>query len=156
MLATVRDARRAASRIDDCLHRVLTGHLRTMLDQVAGAAAHLQVESISPALRGRIVRKRDRYERGLRRIIEDGVKTGELVAGDPAVITRAMLGALNWTVTWFRPDGAQSADQVAETMVRFLVRGVASRRAETKPGFVFRKRPGKTKPGLVSANGGKP
>ena len=48
----------------------------------------------------------------MRRLIEDGVKTGEFVAADAALVTRAMLGALNWTITWFRPDGPQSADVV--------------------------------------------
>lgn len=150
MLAAAQQARRATMTADERLHHVLTAHLRTMLDEVAGASAHLQVDSISPALRDRIVRKRDRYERALRRLIDDGVTTGELVATDSAVIARAMLGALNWTVTWFRPDGPQPADRVAETMARFLVRGVVNGTA-MKPGFVFRKWNKKTKPGVVSA-----
>lgn len=136
MLAAARDARGMAGSAAERLRFVLTSHLRTMLDEVAGASAHLQVEALSPALRGRIVLKRDRYERALRRLIQDGVKAGELVADDPAVVTRAMLGALNWTVTWFRPDGPQPVDRVAETMAAFLVRGVANN--GTRPAHVRR------------------
>ncbi len=56
--------------------------MRTLLDDIEGATAHLQIESLSPPLRARIVNKRDRYERALRRLIADGVRSGEFVAPD--------------------------------------------------------------------------
>ena len=77
--------------------------------------AHLQVEALPPALRARIVaqarslRARAAPTRRRRR------PRGELVAPDPALATRAMLGALNWTVTWFRPDGPRLAAAVGRT-----------------------------------------
>lgn len=126
MLAAV-DAARASGSAAERLRRVLAAHVQTLLDEVEGATAHLAIESLSPGLRAAIVRKRDRYERALRRMVADGVRSGELVDMDPAVVTRAMLGAMNWTVTWFRPDGAQTAAGVGETIARFLVRGIASR-----------------------------
>lgn len=129
MLAAVADRRGRASRPADRLHLVLTSHVRTMLDEVEGASAHLQIESLPPALRGRIVRKRDKYERALRRLVEDGVRAGEFVAPDPALVTRAILGALNWTVTWFRPDGTHDAEVVSRILADFLLRGVATRTA---------------------------
>jgi AcrR family transcriptional regulator len=125
MLAAVAEARRTTPAAADRLQRVLAAHLRTLLDDVEGATAHLQLDSLSPALRKRIVLKRDRYERALRGLIEAGVATGELTAGDPALVARAMLGALNWTVTWFDREGAASADVIGDLMARFLVRGVA-------------------------------
>ena len=44
------------------LRLVLTAHVHTLLDEVEGATAHLQIESLPPALRSAIVKKRDRYE----------------------------------------------------------------------------------------------
>jgi TetR/AcrR family transcriptional regulator, cholesterol catabolism regulator len=114
---------------DRALDRMLAAHVRTLLDQVEGATAHLQIESLPPALRERIVRKRDRYEHALRRLIVDGVRAGDFVAPDPALITRAMLGALNWTVTWFRPDGPQDAEGVSRGVADVLLRGIATRSA---------------------------
>jgi len=127
MLAAVSVRRGTPARAIDRLHGVLTAHVRTMLDEVEGASAHLQIESLPPALRDRIIQKRDRYERALRRLIADGVSAGEFVAPDAALVTRAMLGALNWTVTWFRPDGPQDAEVVSRVLAEFLVRGVAAR-----------------------------
>jgi len=127
MLDAVAAARRAAPSAPERLRLVLVAHIRTLLDDIEGATAHLHTESLPPALRTALVRKRDRYEHAVRRIIADGVRTGELVDMDPALVTRAMLGAMNWTVTWFRPEGPAGPDGVSDTIARFLVRGVASR-----------------------------
>jgi AcrR family transcriptional regulator len=127
MLESVAGARRTTTSAAERLRLVFVTHVRTLLDDIEGATAHVHTESLPPALRTALVRKRDRYEQALRRVITDGVKSGELVHMDPAIVTRAMLGAMNWTVTWFRPDGADTADVVGDVIARFLVRGVASR-----------------------------
>lgn len=129
MLAAIAAARRSPGPAAGRLHGVLATHLRTLLDEVEGATAHLHVEALSPPLRARIVRKRDRYERALRRLVADGVVAGEFVRTDPAMVTRAMLGALNSTVTWYRRDGAQSAGTIGDTIASFLVRGISARSA---------------------------
>jgi AcrR family transcriptional regulator len=40
-----------------------------------------------------------------RRIIEDGVKSGEFKAFDAGILTMEILGLMNWTYRWFRDDG---------------------------------------------------
>jgi AcrR family transcriptional regulator len=126
MIAAVDAARRRATRADDRLKLVLAAHLRTLVDDVEGATAHLEIGALSAPLRTRVLRKRDRYEHAVRRLVSDGVASGVFQPTAPAIVTRAMLGALNWTVTWFRPDGPASADEVAETVAAFLVRGLAA------------------------------
>jgi TetR/AcrR family transcriptional regulator len=106
------------------LHAVLCTHAAALLDEVEGAVAHVATDSLPDPLRRRIVLKRDRYERGLRAIVAGGMKTGEFADGDVRIITRAMLGALNWTAVWFRPDGEHSAAEVAATIADYLVRGL--------------------------------
>lgn len=127
LLDAVAQVRRATPSAVERLRRVFVAHVRTLLDEVEGAAAHLQIDALSPPQRAAIIAKRDRYERALRRIVSDGVRSGELVATDAAIVVRASLGALNWTVTWFRPEGEASAEDVADVVARFLVRGLAAR-----------------------------
>lgn len=126
MLAAATAAKRGHRQPRERLTSILSAHVRTLLDDVEGAAAHLEVGSLSPARRTRIIRKRDRYEQSVRRLIADGMATGDFVRLDPAVVTRAMLGALNWTVTWYRPGGTATASDVAETIAAYLVRGIAA------------------------------
>jgi AcrR family transcriptional regulator len=124
MLSAVTEARGAAGPAAGRLRRVLAAHVLTMLDAVEGASAHVQIDSLPASLRDRIIRKRDRYERALRQLIEDGIAAGEFAGDDPALVTRTMLGAMNWTATWFRPDGPHDASTVGHGIADFLVRGL--------------------------------
>jgi AcrR family transcriptional regulator len=124
MLDAVAAARRSNGSPAARLAFVLEVHLQTLLDEVEGATAHLQVDALAPPLRTRIVRKRDRYERAIRQMLIDGARSGAFVAGDAALIARAMLGALNWSVTWYRPEGARTPESIAKEMAGYLVRGL--------------------------------
>ena len=124
LIGAVAAARKTPASHEARLRQVLAAHVRTLLDEIDGASAHVQIESLSPPLRAKIVAKRDRYERAVRRMVDEGVRAGEFVAPDSAVLTRAMLGALNWTVTWYRPEGPQATDALASSLSTYLVRGV--------------------------------
>ena len=67
--------------------------------------AHLEVEALSETWQPKIVKLRNDYEYAVRRIIVEGVETGVFREVDPGTATLAILGALNWTVKWFRKDG---------------------------------------------------
>jgi AcrR family transcriptional regulator len=126
LLAAVAAARRLPGDASARLQSVLAAHATTLLDDVEGATAHVQVESLPPARRRRLIAKRDRYERAVRSLLESGMAKGDLASEDAAVVTRAMLGALNWTAAWFRPDGTHEARHVGDIIARFLVRGVTT------------------------------
>jgi AcrR family transcriptional regulator len=130
MLDALSEARRRSAANSERLIDVLQAHVQAMLGEVEGGAAHLATDALPDALRRRIVARRDRYERGLRALISAGIDAGEFVAADVPVVTRAILGAVNWTATWFRPEGERSAADVADTIARFLVHGL---RADARP-----------------------
>lgn len=133
MLAAVAEARRRPGGPPARLRHVLRAHADAVLDEVEGAVAHVATEALSDPLRRRIVAKRDRYERAVRELVGACVATRPPVNGDVAVLTRAMLGALNWTATWFRPDGERSAAAVAETIASYLIRGLDGTPSAARP-----------------------
>jgi AcrR family transcriptional regulator len=102
------------------LRNVLRAHVHCMLDELEGATAHLDVEALPKKLRAPMIEKRDAYERAVRAIVAEAMP-----GGDAAVVTRAMLGALNWTARWYRPDGAQGPDEIAQSLSEYLVKGLA-------------------------------
>jgi len=124
MLAACRAAPAGRARAEERLGYVIRAHLACLLDELDGAAAHTEVEALPPRLRARIVAKRDRYEAAVRRIVAQGIRAGAFVACDAALVTRALLGALNWTARWFRPEGGQPASAVADAYATYLVRGL--------------------------------
>ena len=124
LAASVKAARAIPGTWAGRLRMVLAGHVHCMLDELEGATAHLEVEALPEAMRSGVVQKRDAYERAVRALVAEGVKAGEFAVTDPAVVTRAMLGAVNWTARWYRSDGAQSASEIADSLSEYLVRGL--------------------------------
>jgi AcrR family transcriptional regulator len=124
LLAALGAARRVARPPVQRLRDIALAHVLCLIDEVEGSAAHLEVDALPPRLRARIVAKRDRYERGVRALVSGGIRRRLLRATDATVATRAFLGALNWTAHWFRPEGAQSARQVAELVADYAVSGL--------------------------------
>jgi AcrR family transcriptional regulator len=132
LIYNLEKTRRGKTSATEKLRSAIKFHLHCVLDEVEGSAAHLLTNSISHQLQKRLLAKRDRYEQGLRQMIATGIRSAEFVATDPALATRAILGALNSTVLWFNPQGALSADSVAETFASYLIRGLCSSRASAR------------------------
>ena len=131
LAAGVKAARAVPGSWAGRLRSVLSGHVHCMLDELEGATAHLEVEALPEELRAGVVQRRDAYERAVRALVAEGVKGGEFAPCDPALVTRAMLGAVNWTARWYRHDGAQSVAEIAESLSGYLVRGLlAARKAK--------------------------
>ena len=125
MLEAVKAAHASAEPKGVQLRSVVRAHIQAMLGEFEGATAHLEVDSLPDDLRRAIVAKRDAYEQAIRKLIADGVKEKEFSACDPALVTRAILGAANWTARWFRPDGPKTVAEVADGLADYLVRGLA-------------------------------
>src|SRR5262245_59312065 len=131
LLAAAADARRGRGPIAGRLRALATAHIRCIVDEVEGSAAHFEVDALPVRLRSLIVRKRDRYERAVRALVESGIKRGELARTDPTIVTRAFLGALNWTAQWYRPDGPLPAAPIALVVADYAVAGLTRRRGVT-------------------------
>lgn len=89
-----------------------------------GSLAHLEVPALGGVAHRELIAKRDAYERGLRRIIEDGIAAGDFRRIDAGVAARAVLGAVNWTVRWFREDGRRDARAIGAEIAAQQVRGL--------------------------------
>ena len=106
------------------LHRLITGHVRHLNEGTPGSLAHLEVDGLEGAFRSRILERRSEYERAIRSLIEDGIAGGAFRPIDAKVATLAILGAMNWTVRWYRPGGERSAREIGSDFAEMLVRGL--------------------------------
>ena len=123
LLAALNDARRGAAPLADRLRALAAAHVLCVIDELQGSAAHFELDALPKRLRAAVVAKRDRYERGVRSLVAEGMRTGQLYAIDAAIATRAFLGALNWTAHWYRPDGSDSPQRVADVVSAFAIAG---------------------------------
>lgn len=72
----------------------------------------------------RHVPNRDRFEALWRTVLEEGVAAKLFKCDDPALTTRAILGILNWTITWYRPEGSLEIDEIADYYSNLLLNGL--------------------------------
>jgi AcrR family transcriptional regulator len=123
------------------------GEAEALLPTAAGAAdrisafvrAHVRVVARDPELasvfvhewrhlggerRQLILDRRDVYEGRLRRVIADGMATGELLPTDPAIAATFILTGLNGIATWYDPNGRLSPDRIADHYAGFAVRAL--------------------------------
>lgn len=109
---------------DGKLRELIVEQMRCMLDELQGSAAHIEFHALPEGLLRRIVEKRDRYERVLRRVLLQGMRSGVFRRASAKLIALAILGAINWSIKWYRPDGPQGADEIASVFADYLVRGL--------------------------------
>jgi AcrR family transcriptional regulator len=127
MLADAARIRRSGAPPAARLRELVRSQIACMLDELAGSAAHIQTDALRGARRAVIVGKRDRYEREFRRTIEEGAAAGEFRPVDPKLAALAILGAVNWTITWFRPDGLKTSGEIADSFAELFVEGLRRR-----------------------------
>ena len=133
MIAALDKARRMRASAAIKLRVVIVSHLRCVLDEVEGSAAHLLTTALPPRKQRYLVTKRDKYEEGVRNLILAGVRSGEFAPCDPALAVRAILGSLNWSIQWFSPEGPLTAAEIAERFADYLIRGLLAKPDALQP-----------------------
>lgn len=87
----------------------------------------LEYRSLDPNLRRKHVLRRDRFEHLWRDLILEGIESGNFTCDDPSLAGRAILGVLNWSVTWYRKDGPSSAEEIADRFTDLFLKGLLVR-----------------------------
>lgn len=124
LLALAAQVRKSRLPADARLRLLIEGHVVLLNEEIPGSLAHLEIEALREPWRRKIQDQRDEYERTFREILEEGMAAGTFRQADPKVIALAILGAVNWTVKWFRPDGGKTAREIGRECAELLVRGV--------------------------------
>lgn len=104
------------------LYALTRAHLSTLLeDRDAHVVTIYEWRSLTQESRDLLVELRDAYEASWREVINECCDAG-LLAGDQSLQRHLALGALNWTVQWYKPDGLLNPDVLAEELVAMLLR----------------------------------
>src|SRR3954471_6367360 len=117
---------------DEKLRVLIAAFVHTILDELHGTALFLQLEALSAAHLKAVIARRDAFEHGVRRVLEDGMRNGAFAPGNPKLLAFAVFGAVNWIPRWFNPDGAASSQQIADLFADFFIAGLRPSVAERK------------------------
>ncbi len=106
------------------LRQLVVAFVHTILDELHGTALFLDLEALSSAHLKTVIARRNRFDRGLRQVLEEGMKRGTFASADPKLVTFAILGAVNWIPRWFDPAGSSSSQQIADAFADYLIAGL--------------------------------
>lgn len=110
---------------DQKLQEMIRAYLQILAENTDLSAVLLfEHRSLERKQHARHVPHRDRFEALWRDVLEEGVANRIFVCDDPALATRAILGILNWTITWYRPDGVLEIDEIADRYSTLLLNGL--------------------------------
>jgi len=109
---------------EDKLRRLIVSFVHTILDELHGTALFLDLEALSPAHLKTVILRRDRFDRGIRRVLEEGMASRAFKRSDPKLLTFAILGAVNWIPRWFDPRGSASSQEIAGRFADYLIAGL--------------------------------
>lgn len=106
----------------DKLQAILTVHLMALLDKERDAVSVYLYEwrNLSPEAQTQLIEQRDGYEKRVNVILREVANAG-LISQDVKLFRLFVLGALNWTAEWYSPDGALTAEQIAQRYLTFIL-----------------------------------
>jgi AcrR family transcriptional regulator len=82
---------------------------------------------LSRERRADIRKHRRNYELFLEGLIREAQETGQVSPdADPRVLAYCMFGTMNWTYTWYRPNGRVSVAELCDMIAEFTVNGLKS------------------------------
>jgi AcrR family transcriptional regulator len=113
---------------DEKLRRAMNAYLGTLTEyHDVAAVLILEHRSLEPEYQKRHIPQRDRFEKIWRDLILEGKNAGIFTCEHPSLSARAVLGVLNWTVTWFRNDGPMSSEYIANQFSELFLIGLIER-----------------------------
>jgi TetR/AcrR family transcriptional regulator len=124
LLDLLKRVRREERSPEARLRRLIVDFVHMILDELHGTGLTMEFGALSAPLLARVIRKRDRFDRGVREILREGMVEGVFAPGDPKLLCFAILGAVNWITRWFDPGGPATSDEIGRSFADYLLRGL--------------------------------
>jgi AcrR family transcriptional regulator len=126
-LSRILKGARARDSAPEQIAYVIREHVRVMIDTLEGSPLAFEVTALSAERQRGVIAARDRYERALRTMIEDGIAAGEFRPVDAKIAVFAILGAINWIARWYSPEGSLHAPELGGQFADHLLGGLTCR-----------------------------
>ena len=106
------------------LRRLIRFHVGAVIAERSFLAVFFSEEANLPRRLSRAIRRRKaRYDRTVRAIVRDGVRSGSMRVANPRLLVFALLGMANWVYQWYDPSGAWNADTIANDFIALVEPG---------------------------------
>lgn len=108
----------------DRLEHVLRRSVAVLDAELPFVTLLLRVRGNTPTEQDALERRRE-FDRRVSALVTAAMAEGDLRDDlDPALVTRLLFGTVNSLVEWYRPSRGATADEVADTLVELVLRGL--------------------------------
>jgi TetR/AcrR family transcriptional regulator, cholesterol catabolism regulator len=113
------------------LREMIRAHVAVVTQSQRDAAVFLhEWRFLGEERRDQMAARRDAYEALFRQAIGEGIANGDFANVDAKLTTTALLTSLNGIATWYRPEGAQSATEIADQYADLFLRALTCDRPQ--------------------------
>jgi AcrR family transcriptional regulator len=109
------------------LREVVRDYAVAIASEYGWCMVRAEHQDLGPDLSAQVRALKSEIDRGIRRLLQDGVDDGSIAVTDTKLAAFAIAGALNWIAHWYREGRTLTSDEVAEAFVQFLEHGLAPR-----------------------------
>jgi AcrR family transcriptional regulator len=118
-----------SSHPEERLRQLIKGHVAIVAQNAERTLVVFhQWRYLTGANLSRLLEERRQYEAIMTTVVEDGRRAGifnpEL---DLKTSVLGLLGALNWTAEWYRPDGPDNGEEIGERLADSVLLGLKNR-----------------------------
>jgi AcrR family transcriptional regulator len=109
---------------EEQLREMARGLLRNIADHRAEWAVFFrEYSALTGERRDKVIAARERYEGYWRQALDSGVRSGVL-RPTPRLLVKGILGMLNYTYLWVKPEGPLTPDELADLFLDALIHGI--------------------------------
>ena len=122
-LNTLKKEIKKANSAEEQLQAVILGQLKALhgKDKDAHIVSISEWWALDDTSRQRLIIIRDKYEAYWQRIIDAAISDG-LLNGEPRLQRLFVLGSLNWTIQWYKPNRGVKIEDTAKEFYRFITK----------------------------------
>lgn len=116
---------------DQKLRQMIRAYLQALAEYPDMSSVLLfEHRSLDKKNHSRHVPHRDRFEALWRDVVLEGRRTKVFDCPDAGLAVRALMGTMNWTLTWYRPDGPLSITKIADDYADLFLNGLMKKPME--------------------------
>jgi len=110
---------------DQKLRQMIRAYLSALADNADLTTVLLfEHRSLDKKSHARHVPQRDTFEGLWRDVLNEGVRAKIFDCKDTGMAVRALMGVMNWTLTWYRPEGDKSIEKIADEYADLMFHGL--------------------------------
>lgn len=100
-------------------------HVNILTENMDAAVVFIREwRNLSDPKKSEFIAKRNRYEEGVREIVQTGIDELKFNEVDKGFAALAILSSVNWIVEWYSPEGKLTPKEIADRLTKFILTGL--------------------------------